>query len=118
VTADDNVVGLVAYSLYKQSKLDWIGAFEQDRGRVPNDSELSSYIIGEGSARRLGTYRHLAETALATWRDGGNANALPTSDSGRRGVTSVSNLFSLFIVAIAIGIGILMLAARIMAGHK
>jgi hypothetical protein len=118
VTADDDVVGLVAYSLYKQSKLDWIGAFEQDRGRVPNDGELGSYIIGEGTARRLGTYRHLAETALAAWRDGGDANAVSTSDSGRRGIMGVGTLFNLFVVAAAVGLVVLGLTARLMFGHK
>ena len=65
VTDDSDIAGLVAYSIYKQNKLDWLTAFEKSKGRVPNDGELSSYIIGEGTPRRLATYRHLAEATLA-----------------------------------------------------
>ena len=62
---DGDIVGLVAYSIYKQNKLDWLRAFEASQGRSPNDGELASYIIGEGTPRRLATYRHLADATLA-----------------------------------------------------
>jgi len=65
VTADDDVVGLVAYSIYKQNKLDWLRAFEKQRGVVPGAAEVAAYIIGENTPRRLATYRHLAESTLA-----------------------------------------------------
>lgn len=64
VTADDDIVGLVAYSVYKQNKLDWLLAFEKQRGRAPDEAELSAYILGESTPRRLATYRHLAESTL------------------------------------------------------
>ena len=48
------IAGLVAYSIYKQNKLDWLAAFETAKGRAPNDAELASYIIGEGTPRRPG----------------------------------------------------------------
>lgn len=65
VTDDSDIAGLVAYSIYKQNKLDWLTAFEKAKGRVPNGDELASYIIGEGTPRRIATYRHLAEATLA-----------------------------------------------------
>jgi len=65
VNDDADIAGLVAYSIYKQNKLDWLRAFEGTFGRAPNDAELASYIIGEGTPRRLATYRHLAEATLA-----------------------------------------------------
>jgi hypothetical protein len=65
VAADDDVVGLVAYSIYKQNKLDWLRAFENLRSRAPGEAELSAYVIGENTPRRLATYRHLAESTLA-----------------------------------------------------
>lgn len=65
VKDDADIAGLVAYSIYKQNKLDWLRAFEAARGRVPDENELASYIIGEGTPRRLATYRHLAEATLA-----------------------------------------------------
>ncbi len=65
VTNDKDIVGLVAYSIYKQNKYDWLLAFSRMRGRMPNESEAQSYLLGESTARRLATYRHLAEATLA-----------------------------------------------------
>ena len=65
VSDDTDIAGLVAYSIYKQNKLDWLGAFEAATGRAPNDAELAAYIIGEGTPRRIATYRHLAEATLS-----------------------------------------------------
>ncbi len=65
VRDDGDIAGLVAYSIYKQNKLDWLRAFEAAEGRVPDQAEMSAYIIGEGTPRRLATYRHLAEATLA-----------------------------------------------------
>ncbi len=64
VTSDTDIVGLVAYSIYKQNKHDWLVSFAKAKSRDPNEAELQSYIIGESTARRLATYRHLAEATL------------------------------------------------------
>jgi hypothetical protein len=53
VKEDGDITGLVAYSIYKQNKLDWLIAFEKARGRP------------------LATYRQLADATLA----GGEAPA-------------------------------------------
>ncbi len=65
VKGDSDIAGLVAYSIYKQHKLDWLRAFEGSQGRNPNETELASYLIGEGTPRRIATYRHLAEATLS-----------------------------------------------------
>ena len=65
VKDDGDIAGLVAYSIYKQNKLDWLRAFEVIKARAPDENELAAYIIGEGTPRRLATYRHLAEATLA-----------------------------------------------------
>ncbi len=64
VGGDTDIVGLVAYSIYKQNKQDWLVAFGKARGREPGEAEITSYIVGESTARRLSTYRHLAEATL------------------------------------------------------
>ncbi len=64
VTGDSDIVGLVAYSIYKQNKHDWLVSFEKIRGRAPRDDESQAYIIGESTPRRLSTYRHLAQSTL------------------------------------------------------
>ncbi len=65
VTSDKDIVGLVAYSIYKQNKYDWLHAFSRLQGRMPDDAEAQSYLFGESTPRRLATYRHLAEAVLA-----------------------------------------------------
>lgn len=64
VTSDKDIVGLVAYSIYKQNKYDWLMAFSRMQGRMPNEAEAQSYLLGESTGRRLATYRHLAEATL------------------------------------------------------
>jgi hypothetical protein len=64
VTGDQDIVGLVAYSIYKQNKHDWLIAFDKAKGRAPNDGEVQAYILGESTPRRLAIYRHLAEATL------------------------------------------------------
>lgn len=64
VTEDSDVVGLVAYSIYKQNKHDFLVAFARSRGREPNDTELAAYTTGESTPRRLAIYRHLAQATL------------------------------------------------------
>ena len=46
VTGDQDVVGLVAYSIYKQNKYDWLMAFSRTKGRMPDESEAQSYLLG------------------------------------------------------------------------
>jgi hypothetical protein len=65
VTADDDLIGLVAYGLYKQNKYDWLAAFEKSCGRRPTGDESRAYVVGEGTPRRVATYRQIAESALA-----------------------------------------------------
>lgn len=62
---DSDVVGLVAYSIYKQNKHDFLVAFNRQLARGPNEAELSAYIMGEATPRRLAIYRHLAQSTLA-----------------------------------------------------
>ena len=64
VAGDADIVGLVAYSIYKQNKHDWLVAFNKLKSREPNEDEAYAYIVGESTPRRLATYRHLAEATL------------------------------------------------------
>ena len=84
VTSDKDIVGLVAYSIYKQNKYDWLMAFSRMQGRMPNDAEAQSYLLGESTTRRLATYRHLAEAALE-----GRGLEVPGSSSGGSTATRV-----------------------------
>ena len=82
VTGDDDIVGLVAYSIYKQNKYDWLQAYGRLQGRMPEPAEVHSYLLGESTPRRLATYRHLAQAVL----DGrGPEMAGRAAEAGRNG---------------------------------
>jgi hypothetical protein len=65
VGEENDVVGLLAYSLSMQNKRDWLAAFQVETGRDPTPAEMLAYDVGERIERRLATYRKLAENALA-----------------------------------------------------
>lgn len=81
VTGDQDIVGLVAYSIYKQNKYDWLLAFSRTMGRMPDDIEARSYQLGESTTRRLATYRHLAEATL-------EGRGLEVPGNGARGAST------------------------------
>jgi hypothetical protein len=65
VEGDEDVVGLVAYGLYKQNKRDWLLAHRAAMGRAPAAAEIDAFILGESMPRRIATYRRLAWDMLA-----------------------------------------------------
>jgi len=120
VRDEEDIIGLLAFSLSMQNKRDWLVAFHQEMGRDPNGAELAAYEIGERIERRLATYRKLAENALsgnAFWASATltpvselpgtpmaepSAPAAPASSSGRPsrfGGSAFAVLFGLAVVA-------------------
>ncbi len=118
VTSDKDIVGLVAYSIYKQNKYDWLHAFSRLQGRMPDEAEAQSYLFGESTPRRLATYRHLAEAVLAgrgpdVQNDEPHA-AAPTYAAGIRRSEPVQSKASLqlsarAIVGLCIALGVLLI---------
>jgi hypothetical protein len=64
VEREEDTVGLLAYALYKQTKRDWLIAFDETHARAPTDAESRAFITGEQLPRRLQTYRQLAQQQL------------------------------------------------------
>jgi hypothetical protein len=69
VQGESDVTGLLAYSLYKQNKRDWLIAFQATDGRDPDGAETAAFILAERLPRRVATYRRLAEDMLTQQRD-------------------------------------------------
>ena len=65
VLNDDDLVGLVAYSILKQDEADWLTAFRNARNRMPTPWEVQAYIIGQSTSRRLASYRKIASSTLS-----------------------------------------------------
>lgn len=117
IGGDGDVVGLVAYSIYKQNKHDWLLAFSKAKGREPDEAEMAAYIIGEATPRRLATYRLLAQTTLEgkgpdvhVGVDRGSAWTAPAADKQAGPLTRASGyilcaalVFALTLVAVHFG---------------
>jgi len=80
VSGENDVVGLLAYSLSMQNKRDWLAAFKAEAGRDPTSAEMAAYDIGERIERRLTTYRKLAEHALSGNSFWASASLTPVSE--------------------------------------
>jgi hypothetical protein len=83
VKGDGDIIGLVAYSIYKQNKHDWLVAFGKAKGREPQEAELSAYILGESTPRRLAIYRHLAAATIEGRGPEVSAETSPDASSAR-----------------------------------
>ncbi len=100
VGPDEDVAGLVAYSIYKQNKRAWLNDFIKATGRTPTDAESRAYIIGESTERRLNTYRHLAAATLA-----GQGPRSPASNGAASKASPIAGaLWGLAVVVVALAV--------------
>ena len=118
VREDADIVGLVAYSIYKQNKLDWLQAFERIKGRAPEPGEQAAYIIGESTPRRLAIYRHLADATLMGQgpEPGTEAGSKGFRGSVRRGPHGATSWFGPSLIAY-VALAIVILIAFYLAFH-
>jgi hypothetical protein len=89
VQSEGDVTGLLAYSLYKQNKRDWLIAYQATHSHDPGAAETAAFILAERLPRRVATYRRLAEDMLSQHKDetrASRANGLmqaPANDATR-----------------------------------
>lgn len=57
----DDILGIIAYSFYKQQKIEFIQAFREKNSRPPTDSELQTFYITSNGPASLASYRTKAE---------------------------------------------------------
>jgi len=70
VTHDDDFIGMVAYTIYKNEKLNWIDRFTSQAGREPTYSEIqTSFNVNTDSDQKVQQYLGLAETKLNSFID-------------------------------------------------
>ena len=110
---EEDVAGLVAYSIYKQNKRAWLDDFLKATGRAPSDAETRSYIIGESTERRLAIYRRLAASTLSGESPSRSARWSKAPISR----TAAGALWALAII-VALGVVYLAIHAGYFAGAK
>ena len=61
VEKDDDMLGLLAYGLYKQQKIEYIAQFKKEHGRGPTHEELATFHDLTSSQTQIENYKQLAE---------------------------------------------------------
>lgn len=56
VSAPDDIVGMIAYSLYKKEKVEYVRSFTKQYGRAPEDQDLQSFHVSSNTQARLSGY--------------------------------------------------------------
>jgi len=65
LVADDNdIVGKLAYSQYKRQKIEYILAFKEKHGELPNDADLAAFHDMSNNVSVLERRRQLASELL------------------------------------------------------
>lgn len=65
VLAEDDVVGLIAYGIYKRHKIEFITKIKDEQGREPTDEECRSFFAASTTSSQLDNYRRQAETMMS-----------------------------------------------------
>ncbi|MBF1444151.1 MAG: hypothetical protein HXN53_00115 [Prevotella nigrescens] len=65
VTANDDVLGLIAYGIYKQHKIEFITKIKEEQHRDPTEEECNSFFTASTTESQLTNYRSQAETLLS-----------------------------------------------------
>lgn len=65
VEEDSDIIGMIAYTLYKREKIEWINAFTTSHGLEPTDTDIRDYfnILTDKDAK-IDEYRKRAETIM------------------------------------------------------
>lgn len=70
VRHDDDFVGMVAYTIYKNDKMNWIDHYTQQNGTNPSFLEIQkSFNVTSDSDQKVQQYLNLAEVKLNTFVD-------------------------------------------------
>lgn len=65
VQSDDDIIGLVAYGLYKKHKIEFFNKVRKDKGGAePSESEIAAFIQAASTESQIKTYRDQAERIL------------------------------------------------------
>lgn len=81
VHGEDDLVGQVAYAIYKQHKIEKIARFSTTKKRLPSDEELSSFMENAESENQLRFYNDRAMNILKDFLEKSLANTVDEIDA-------------------------------------
>lgn len=65
VSANDDLVGLIAYGIYKKHKIEFIEKIKSDTGHDPTEAECQAFYSTSTTDSQLKNYRIQAETMIS-----------------------------------------------------
>jgi hypothetical protein len=68
VNNDEDVIGLIAYSFYKKSKVDWLRAVNDRTGENPTETQISDWASDHLTADNIKEYRSRAYRLVERYR--------------------------------------------------
>lgn len=67
VEDDADIIGMVAYGIYKRHKIEFIDSIRKEYDREPNDEEWQAFAISSNTESQLKKYVSQADTMLASF---------------------------------------------------
>ncbi len=67
VRDDDDIIGMVAYGIYKKHKIEFIESVKKEQNREPNREEWHAFSISTNTDSQLEKYIAQADSTLATF---------------------------------------------------
>lgn len=64
---DNDIIGMVAYGIYKKHKIEFIESIKKKHNREPNEAEWDAFSISTNTDSQLEKYSTQAESNLATF---------------------------------------------------
>ncbi len=65
VTDADDLVGLIAYGIYKRHKIEFINKIKTEKGQEPTAEECETFFLTSTTETQLDSYKSQAETILS-----------------------------------------------------
>lgn len=65
VKNDKDILGIIAYGIYKKHKIEFIDKIKKEQGRIPTDEECRSFFVFSTTETQLDSYRDQAEMLLS-----------------------------------------------------
>ena len=67
VRDDDDIIGMVAYGIYKKHKIEFIESIKKEHHREPNEEEWHAFALSSNTDSQLDKYISQADNSLATF---------------------------------------------------
>ncbi len=78
IEGENDLIGIVAYSIYKQEKRDWLMRWEATHGEPPSTGEVEAFVLANLTEGQKQRYRIAAQSVLDGYE--GQFSARPVDD--------------------------------------